>query len=185
MHVLPHPLVRPRRPRAAAPTEEQILTRLEARPRRPAPAGGPPARRSRPPRRRSPPTPSCRRVPRVLPPRTGPAKPAERPAVTQPAPLAAEPLPPRPSPRLDLGPEPAAAPPSPRRPEPRSRFGAGLLVALVLFGLALAAYAYRPQIAARVPAAAPALEAYGTAVDGLREDLEAGFDEFRAYVDGV
>ena len=55
----------------------------------------------------------------------------------------------------------------------------------MLFGLALAAYAYRPEIAARVPAAAPALDAYGEAVDGLREDLEAGFDELRAYLDGV
>ncbi len=121
----------------------------------------------------------------MLPPRTGPAKPADRPAVTQPAPLAAEPLPPRPSPRLDLGAEPAAVPVSAAAPEPRSRFGAGLLLALVLFGLALAAYAYRPEIVARVPAAAPALDAYGEAVDGLREDLEAGFDELRAYLDGV
>ena len=185
MHVLPHPLVRPRRPArggahrgadphpprdAAAAPGAGRRGRLGGRDRR-----GEGRRRSR----------ACRRVRRSLPPRTGPAKPAERPAVTQPAPLAAEPLPPRPSPRLDLGAEPAAVPVSAAAPEPRSRFGAGLLLALVLFGLALAAYAYRPEIAARVPAAAPALDAYGEAVDGLREDLEAGFDELRAYLDGV
>ena len=54
----------------------------------------------------------------------------------------------------------------------RSRFGRGLLLVLALFALALGAYRFRADLAAEVPAAAPALQAYGAWVDGLREDVE-------------
>ena len=83
---------------------------------------------------------------------------------------------------------------APSRPPPPLRRGAGRRAAAsapassspwCCSGWRSPPTAYRPEIVARVPAAAPALDAYGEAVDGLREDLEAGFDELRAYLDGV
>ena len=71
-----------------------------------------------------------------------------RPAVARPTPLTA-PARPQPSSRLDLG-EPAA-PPTPAPPAPESRFARGLLLALVLAALALAAYVWRDPIASRSP----------------------------------
>jgi predicted Zn finger-like uncharacterized protein len=94
------------------------------------------------------------------------AKPADRPTVAQPAPVAE--LARQAAPRLDLGPSPAAAP----APRPPSRFAHGFALVLVLFALALGAYRFRDDLAARLPAAAPALAAYGDWVDGLRERLE-------------
>ena len=93
--------------------------------------------------------------------------------VPQPRPVSApmpEPAARRPAaPRLDLSPASGAEPP-PRAP---SRFARGLLATLALFSLALAAYVFADAIAARLPAAAPALESFAAAVDGLREALAA------------
>lgn len=100
-------------------------------------------------------------------PRAVPAKPAERPM------LAGDSLALRPAPRLTLGAEPKA---SPARPATPSRFGRGLLLALGLFGLALSAYVWRADLATRLPAAAPALDAYGRAVDDLRLELDRQID---------
>ncbi len=50
----------------------------------------------------------------------------------------------------------------------RSRFGRGLLVALVLFALALALYVFAGDLAARVPSLSRALGVYVDLVDGLR-----------------
>lgn len=103
-------------------------------------------------------------------PRAVPAKPAERPMV------ASDNLALRPAPRLDLGAEPEALP----APEtPPSRFARGLVVALVLAGLALSIYTWRAEIAAGLPAAAPALDVYGRAVDDLRIELDRQIDGLR------
>jgi hypothetical protein len=59
----------------------------------------------------------------------------------------------------------------PLAPPPRSRFGRGLLLALALFAAALGVYRYSFELAARLPAIAPALEAYAGAVDRLREAM--------------
>ncbi len=67
--------------------------------------------------------------------------------------------------------EPAAAAPEPA--PAAGRFGVGLLAALALAGLALAAYAEADTLALRVPAIAPAIGLYAGAVDALREGLEA------------
>jgi predicted Zn finger-like uncharacterized protein len=93
-------------------------------------------------------------------------KPGERPEVAGPAPREL-----RRSPRLELdtgarrGPEAAA-------PKPASRFGHGLVLVLAIFAAAFAAYRFRGEIAAQVPAARPALEAYGAEVDALRDRVE-------------
>ncbi|RMH48322.1 MAG: hypothetical protein D6686_10890, partial [Alphaproteobacteria bacterium] len=55
--------------------------------------------------------------------------------------------------------------------EGRSRFAAGLAVALLVFLILLAVYALREPIAARLPRAAPYLEAYAARVDALRHAL--------------
>lgn len=103
-----------------------------------------------------------------VPPRAVPAKPADRPM------LASASVGLRPAPRLDLG---AEVPPAPPREVARpSRFGRGLLLVLVFFGLALAAYVWRAELGTRLPAAAPALAAYGHWVDDLRLDLDEAFD---------
>ena len=113
-----------------------------------------------------------------LPPRpAAPAKPADRPAVAQPAPPRRRPPGRSASPRLDLGEPPRRR--SPRRRPSRSRFGRGLLLALVLAVLALAAYLYREPIAARVPQAAPALGAYGETIDRWRAEIEERLGQFR------
>lgn len=74
--------------------------------------------------------------------------------------------------RLDLTVEPG---PAPMTLLPSSRFGHGLVLALVVVALAAAAYLWRAPIAAQVPAAAPALAAYGDLVDDLREALAGTF----------
>jgi predicted Zn finger-like uncharacterized protein len=155
-----------RAPRLAS--EEQVLARLEAWSPRPVPAqaaeaghnlwdasDGEPAPA---PEAAAPPPPAPR--PEAL------AKPADRPTVAQPGSVAEFPR--TPAPRLDLGADPAA----PVAPRPRSRFPHGLALVLVLFALALGAYRFGDDLAARLPAAAPALSAYGDWVDALRERLE-------------
>jgi predicted Zn finger-like uncharacterized protein len=108
-------------------------------------------------------------------------KPADRPTVPQPGAVADVPAPSRrPLPRLDLDGEARA----PAPPTPVSRFAPGLLLVLVLFGIALGAYAYRAELAARVPAAGPTLEGYGAWVDGLRDDLEKHLAGLREPADG-
>jgi predicted Zn finger-like uncharacterized protein len=158
-------------------SEDQILRRLETWSPGPRPVPTPvPAPVPTPaptlvptpvPTPEPPPAPEPEREPAPvvvhLPPRHGaPAKPADRPAVARPAPVSA--------PRLDLG-EPAAASAAPSRPR-RSRFARGLLAALVLAAAAAAAYVWRAPIAAELPQAAPALAAYGDAVDRWRAELE-------------
>jgi predicted Zn finger-like uncharacterized protein len=101
--------------------------------------------------------------------RAAPAKPGETPTVARPAVVTGPPAPVRQALRLEI---PATAPVAPP-PAPRSRFGVGLLLALVLAGLAFVAYLRQVELAAAVPAAAPALTAYGDLVDDLREDVDA------------
>ncbi|MFT3975443.1 MAG: zinc-ribbon domain-containing protein [Amaricoccus sp.] len=102
-------------------------------------------------------------------PRAVPAKPAERPM------LAGDGLALRPAPRLDLGTGRDDLPPPRRNPRP-SRFGRGLALALMLAGLALAAYLWRAELGARLPAAATTLDAYGKAVDDLRLEIDRQLD---------
>jgi hypothetical protein len=82
----------------------------------------------------------------------------------------------RPAPRLDLGTDRAKAPPATPAP---SRFGRGVLVAVVLALLALGAYLYRAPIAERVPAAGPALEVYGDVVDEARAEVVRRYGDLR------
>jgi predicted Zn finger-like uncharacterized protein len=111
-----------------------------------------------------------------LSPRAVPAKPAERPMVAAGRPMAsAERTALRPAPRLDLGAESPRAS-IPARPAP-SRFGRGLLVALLLFAAALGGYLWRGHIAEAVPAAAPALATYGRLVDDARLGLAQRIEE--------
>ena len=118
----------------------------------------------------------------VSPPRRSePAKPADRPTVDRPAPLGDLPRPPRSHLRLEIVDSPQHRPEAPAR----SRFGTGLLLVLLLAALAFAAYLYRDPLAAQVPAAAPALTAYGTAVDDLRTTLEEKLAPFRRAVDNA
>jgi predicted Zn finger-like uncharacterized protein len=142
---------------ARALSEDQILDRLEtltARPRlRPVAVPDPEPRPETPPP-------------------AAPAKPADRPSVPRPAPVAEAPPPPlaRPA-RLEIAAEPS--PPQPAaEPRPRSLFLHGLLVALAICGLALAAYVWRAPIVEEVPAAAPALDRYARFVDELRARVE-------------
>jgi hypothetical protein len=113
--------------------------------------------------------------------REPPTKPAERPTVTRPAPVAEVPQL-RPAPRLDLG-EAAKARPE-QVPPARSRFLRGLLLVLGPALLAFGAYRFGPEIAARAPAAAPALEAYGDMIDDVRDDIEDRIAEFRQQPGG-
>jgi predicted Zn finger-like uncharacterized protein len=116
-------------------------------------------------------------TPPPAPKRADPAKPGDRPSVGQPAPLAETAPPPvRPAPRLDLGTDRAKAPPETPAP---SRFGRGVLVAVVLALLALGAYLYRAPIAERVPATGPALEAYGDVVDEARAEVARRYGDLR------
>jgi predicted Zn finger-like uncharacterized protein len=101
--------------------------------------------------------------------RAAPAKPGETPTVARPAALPGEPAPVRQALRLAV-PDAAPAPPP---PAPRSRFAVGLVLALALAGAAFVAYLREVDIAAAVPAAAPALTAYHTLVDDLRDEIDA------------
>lgn len=84
----------------------------------------------------------------------------------------------RPAPRIDLGAEPAPPAPAAEAPAP-SRFGRGVLAALVIFALALGGYLWRGELSETLPAAGPALDAYGRVVDGLRVALDEQFERFR------
>jgi predicted Zn finger-like uncharacterized protein len=148
---------------APPPSEEQILTRLEARPPRPA-APEPPAA----PAPAAPVVPLRRSPEPSEPPISRPAKPAERPAATRPAAVS----PTRAAPRLDLDAAPPTAPQPVPPPAASGRFGFGLVVAVLLFLLALGAYDFRQEIAASVPDAGPALDSYAEAVDDLRDRVE-------------
>ena len=155
----------------AAPSEDQIVTRLETRsPPRPEPvaaeAGAAEAAAETP----------------VVPLRLAEPARAAAPPVPRPGEIAATAPAPRAAPRLALDPPPAEARPAP--PEPRSRFGLGLAVALLFFLLALAAYDQRGDIAAELPAAGPALESYADAVDDLRDQVEQRLATLRARIDG-
>lgn len=77
--------------------------------------------------------------------------------------------PPRRAARIDLTSEGAPVPPP--RAAPRSRFALGLGLVLGVFAVMLAAYRAHEPIAAQIPAAAPALEAYVGAIDAVRADL--------------
>lgn len=151
-----------------AASEEQILTRLENW--RPRPAAAPPrdtgdavapARPAEPLRV----VPTATVTPLQ---REQPTKPAERPTVARPAPVPE--APPRPAPRLDLH-APRVDPEQPP-PAPRSQALPGFLLVLALAVLAFVVYRFEDEIAATVPAAGPALDAYATTVDGWRTDLE-------------
>lgn len=102
------------------------------------------------------------------PPSAAPAKPAERPMVRS------EGVALRPAPRIDLGRETMSPVPE---PAPARGGGAGrwLLVILVLLAVAAGIYVWRGPLAASVPAAAPALGAYGRAIDDLRLKLGDAF----------
>jgi predicted Zn finger-like uncharacterized protein len=163
----------------AAPSEEQILSRLESRSRHVPSASQPPAEGK--PAPSDPETYPAAAPPPVVPLR--PAKPSERPAVPRPSELAAVP-PPRSAPRLDLN----AAPVAPARPAPPAssgRFGLGLAVALLIFVLALGAYDFRQEVAAEVPSAAPTLDRYADAIDDLRDRLEQRIAPLRDRLDAA
>jgi len=106
-------------------------------------------------------------APLAPPRREPPTKPADHPTVARPSPVPD--LPARPSPRLDLE---IAAPGRAPQPPPESRFLRGFLLVPVVALLALGAYRFGPEIAARVPAAEPALDAYAGTLDGWREEIE-------------
>ena len=88
----------------------------------------------------------------------------------------AEPAPPEPTParsasRLDLAVDPDAPPPE---APAQSRFAKGLASVLAVFVLALAVYNFHDLIVARLPQAAPAIDAYVHFVDDLRQRLAEG-----------
>jgi predicted Zn finger-like uncharacterized protein len=175
------------RGRREAPTEEQVLHRLEGRagaPRRETPAPRPAdtganAKVIALTRRAEASTAPAGRAPEPPAPlRASVGKPASSPGISRPADLPRDAAPPkRATPRLDL--DTARAEPQPAPPAPRSRFLPGLLVVLVPALLAFGAYRFGSEIAARVPATAPALDAYEDFVDDLREDIERRLGEYR------
>jgi predicted Zn finger-like uncharacterized protein len=198
----------------AAPSEDQILSRLETRPRvvpanpgaRTAELAGVrrepevretvgPAAPTRPaavvPTRSAQPAPVVHLRPRLEP--AKPSAPAPVPASAPVPPPAARPaphtagLPPpvRAPLRLELDP-PAAAPPAPVPVEQSSGgFGLGMALVLLLFLLGLVAYDQRRELAAEFPAAASALDGYGDAIDGLRLDAERTIAPLRARLDAA
>jgi hypothetical protein len=89
----------------------------------------------------------------------------------------------RPAPRLDLHGSPAELRPEPA-PPPRSRFLPGLLVVLVPALVAFAAYRFSDEVAATLPAAEPALDAYAAAIDGWRDDLARAMEPYRPHPPG-
>lgn len=74
----------------------------------------------------------------------------------------------RSAPRLELSSSPA----EPAALPARSRFARGLMIAVLLACLAIAAYVWRDGLAASVPATAPILQDYGQAVDAARDWLD-------------
>ena len=108
-------------------------------------------------------------------PEAAPEPPAPEPT-PPPPPDAPQPPPARPALRLDLGGDPSR--PEPRTPPP-SRFGRGLVTAVLLALLALGAYLYRGPITARIPAADPALTAYAGYVDQARDEVARRYRELR------
>lgn len=166
-------------------SEEQILTRLEARPRPVlVPVADPRARAASEDNfdllsdEQEPAAPvSPRPAAPAL--RAEPGKPASMPAaapgVGQPSPLADRLRPA--APRLDLaeaGTVPTLAP-----PPPRSRFLRGMLIVLVPALVAFGAYRYHGEIASRFPEAEPALDGYTGFVDDLRDEVQGQIDAFR------
>jgi len=111
--------------------------------------------------------------PRAVPDGKDAAPAAEDPDAAQPAPAA----PTRSSSRLDLTVDPDA-PPS--QPPPQSRFAKGLAIVLAAFVVALAVYSFHDLIAARVPRAAPAIEAYVQFVDDIRQQVA---ERIAAFID--
>ncbi len=174
-----------------APVEDEdaILRRLEARPRLVSPVA-PVVVPLSPPAAPAPPVTAFERTDNTDAAEQAPAEPevsedapevpeAEEPREWRPAlvPATGEPrivnLPaPSGRARLDLTVEPG---PAPMTLVPSSRFGHGLVLALVVVALAAAAYLWRAPLAAQVPAAAPGLAAYGKFVDDLREALAGAF----------
>lgn len=172
-----------------APTEEQILGRLEARSpspgsaQQPAPvvplrprmdATGVPARSPLPELiddtdadtigSAAPPAASAPRLETAIATESGPA-------------LRAAPR------RLDLDASLASSSAPVTKP-PRKRFGRGLATALLLFLLGLFVYDARDEIGTAVPAAAPGIEAYGSVIDGARSEAEALLSPLRATFAG-
>ncbi len=163
-------------PRATL-TEEQVLHRLEGWSQRPRPtvvptpaeappAEAPPHQGPAVPEAPAPPAEAASVVPIR---RAAPAKPGAVPTVARPAEVTGPPAPVRQALRLDV----RDSAPAPAVPPSRSRFGLGLLVALVIAAVGFLAYLRQTELAAAVPAAAPALAAYGAAVDDLRDAIEA------------
>jgi len=163
----------------AAPTEEQILSRLEARPQWPEPDDAARLAATLPG-----PAPVIQLRPRLDPatlvadpePDVGTVREPE----PEPEPLQ-EPKPtePRVAPRrLDLGPPTTQVPLAP--PPASGRFGIGLILAPLLFLIGLAVYDSRDAIAESVPAAEPALKAYGNGIDDLRVQAEQWIAPLRA-----
>lgn len=64
-------------------------------------------------------------------------------------------------------------------------FKRGFLIALILFGLAAAAYIYAPQIRERVPQADPYLTQYVDKVDQGRAGLKQGIADLLAWLDSM
>ena len=176
-----------------AASEEQILARLENWQPRPRPvivpvpadatATTPPAARPRPvePLRVVSPAAVSEEIPeetdaggvltldRTL--RDPATRPAERPTLAQPSPVGGGPV--RPAPRLDLDqPRPAPAPPAP----PESRFVRGFLFVVIPALIAFGVYRFADPLAAAVPAAEPALDAYAATIDGWRAAIEQRID---------
>jgi len=153
---------------AAAPTEDQIVHRLETRPAHAEPDAV--TESPQPPVASVPPAP-------VVPLRpAGPAKPSDRPLAARPAVVSAA----RVSPRLDLDPE--VSPPPAVQPPPPSRFGLGLALPLLLFLAALGTYHFRAELAVRLPVATSALAAYGDSFERLRARIEDRLVPVRDYV---
>jgi predicted Zn finger-like uncharacterized protein len=172
-------------------SEDQILRRLEARRSRPEAAAAPAGTadpgtgaanvitlsRGTPIRSEAAPSEAASTEPVEPARRDGIGKPEPQPGVYRPAAVtSATGAPVRTAPRLDL--DTVRATPEARLPS-RSRFARGLLLVLVPFLLATGAYRFADRIANRVPAAAPALDAYEALVDDLRADLERQIADFR------
>jgi predicted Zn finger-like uncharacterized protein len=104
---------------------------------------------------------------------SGPASPL------RPVARAAVPLPedegPRPMHRVEIGAERGAD----GGAEGGSRFALGLALAVLVGAGALGVYSFAGPLAERMPAAAPALEAYAGQVTGLRERIEASLGLLR------